>query len=95
MYTYKCTEVNKSNGVLINMKKRIDIQTNEEKMQLHSGKQVERIDGLDLAMQIYPLLKDYFNGRFTKNTKGVLMRMTNGQVFQLTVTESALLSCDE
>lgn len=76
------------------MEKRINIQTKEEKMQLFSGKQVERINGLDLAMQIYPLLKDYFNGNFTKNTKGVLMRMTNGQVFQLTVTESALLSCD-
>ncbi len=47
----------------------------------------EIINPLDLAMQIYPLLTDYFNGTFAKNTKGVLMKMGNGQVFQLIVTE--------
>ena len=46
-----------------------------------------KINGFDLAMQIYLLLDDYFCGTFAKNTKGVLMRMENGQVFQLTVTE--------
>lgn len=48
-----------------------------------------KINGLDLAMQIYPLLDDYFCGTFAKNTKGVLMKMENGQIFQLTVTEVA------
>lgn len=51
--------------------------------------EVTKINGLDLAMQIYPLLDDYFCGTFAKNTKGVLMKMENGQVFQLTVTEVA------
>ena len=39
-----------------------------------------KINGLDLAMQIYPLLDDYFCGTFAKNTKGVLMKMENGQI---------------
>ncbi len=51
--------------------------------------QEPKIKGLDLAMEIYPLLDDYFCGTFARNTKGVLMRMENGQVFQLTVTEVA------
>lgn len=52
-------------------------------------KDSSNINGLDLAMQIYPLLDDYFCGTFAKNTKGVLMKMENGQIFQLTVTEVA------
>ena len=41
----------------------------------------------DLAMQIFPLLDDYFCGTFAKNSKGVLMKMENGQIFQLKVEE--------
>lgn len=47
------------------------------------------IDALELARQIHPLLDDYFCGSFAANSKGVLMKMDNGQVFQLTVTEVA------
>ncbi len=49
--------------------------------------QESKTTGLDLAMQIFPLLDDYFCGVFSKNTKGVLMKFESGQVFQLTVTE--------
>ncbi len=44
---------------------------------------------LDLAMQMYPLLEDYFCGTFAKNSKGILMKMENGQIFQLKVEEVA------
>ncbi len=47
----------------------------------------EKINGLDLAMQIQPILPVYFHGEFKANSKGLLMAMPNGQVFQLTVTE--------
>ena len=63
------------------------IHTEEDKEQFETAMQGTKVNGFDLAMQIYPLLDDYFCGTFAKNTKGVLMRMENGQVFQLTVTE--------
>ncbi len=49
----------------------------------------EKIEPLDLATEIYPLLEDYFYGTFEKNAQGVLMKMKNGQVFQLAVTAVA------
>ena len=49
----------------------------------------EVINGLELAAEIQPLLDDYFCGSFETNAKGVLMKMDNGQVFQLTVSEVA------
>lgn len=49
----------------------------------------KKIDALELAMQIHPLLSDFFCGNFAVNSKGVLMKMENGQVFQLMVTEIA------
>ncbi len=64
-----------------------NIHTEEETELLETVVQNTKINGLDLAMQIYPLLDDYFCGTFAKNTKGVLMKMENGQIFQLTVTE--------
>lgn len=63
------------------------IHTEEDNKQFETAMGGTKINGFDLAMQIYPLLDDYFCGTFAKNTKGVLMRMENGQVFQLTVTE--------
>lgn len=66
-----------------------NIHTEEETELLETVVQNTKINGLDLAMQIYPLLDDYFCGTFAKNTKGVLMKMENGQIFQLTVTEVA------
>lgn len=66
-----------------------NIHTEEEIELLETVVQNTKINGLDLAMQIYPLLDDYFCGTFAKNTKGVLMKMENGQIFQLTVTEVA------
>ena len=62
--------------------------TEEEIIEEESAKE-GRIDPLDLAMQIHPLLDDYFCGTFVRNTKGVLMKMNNGQVFQLKVEEVA------
>lgn len=64
-----------------------NIHTEEDNEQFETAMGGTKINGFDLAMQIYPLLDDYFCGTFAKNTKGVLMRMENGQVFQLTVTE--------
>lgn len=69
------------------MEGKSNIHTEEKTELLETVVQNTKINGLDLAMQIYPLLDDYFCGTFAKNTKGVLMRMENGQVFQLTVTE--------
>lgn len=66
-----------------------NIHTEEEAELLETAVQNNKINGLDLAMQIYPLLDDFFCGTFAKNTKGVLMKMENGQIFQLTVTEVA------
>ncbi len=66
-----------------------NINTEEEHEAEKAVVQGAKIDGLDLAMQIYPLLDDFFCGTFAKNTKGVLMKMENGQIFQLTVTEVA------
>lgn len=71
------------------MENKPNIHTEEEHEQLKIVGQGNKINGLDLAMQIYPLLDDYFCGTFAKNTKGVLMKMENGQMFQLTVTEIA------
>ncbi|MDE7082484.1 MAG: hypothetical protein K2O89_02115 [Clostridia bacterium] len=65
-----------------------NIDTEEQEL-LKAVVQSSKINGLDLAMQIYPLLDDYFCGTFAKNTKGILMKMENGQMFQLTVTEVA------
>lgn len=66
-----------------------NIHTEEEKVELETLVQESKTTGLDLAMQIFPLLDDYFCGAFAKNSKGVLMKLENGQVFQLTVTELA------
>lgn len=63
--------------------------TEEENLERNSSAKEGKIDSLELAMEIYPLLEDYFCGTFAKNSKGVLMKMDNGQVFQLTVEEVA------
>ena len=52
--------------------------------------QENKTTGIDLSMQIFPLLNDFFCGTFEKNTQGVLIRLENGQLFQLSVTEVAL-----
>lgn len=62
--------------------------TKEEIIEKGTNAKDGRIAPLDLAMQIYPLLDDYFCGIFEKNTKGVLMKI-NGQIFQLKVEEVA------
>ena len=61
--------------------------TEEETEEMNDAVKEKKILTLDLAMQIFPLLDDYFFGTFAKNSKGILMKMENGQVFQLTVTE--------
>ena len=71
------------------MEEKANIYTEEEKEHQETVVQESKTTGLDLAMQIFPLLDDYFCGTFVKNTKGVLMKLENGQVFQLTVTEVA------
>lgn len=71
------------------MTKKHNASTEEEMIEKGSNKEAEIIDSLDLAMELYPLLDDYFCGTFERNTKGVLMKMENGQVFQLTVEEVA------
>lgn len=71
------------------MEEKPNIHTEEENAELETLVQELKTTGLDLAMQIFPLLDDYFCGTFAKNTKGVLMKMENGQVFQLSVTEVA------
>lgn len=63
--------------------------TEAENLGRNSSAKEGKIDSLELAMEIYPLLEDYFCGTFAKNSKGVLMKMDNGQVFQLTVEEVA------
>lgn len=67
---------------------RTSILTTEEG-HLKDSREVAKIDALDLAQQIHPLLNDFFCGSFAVNSKGILMKMENGQVFQLTVTEVA------
>ena len=71
------------------MEEKANIYTEEEKRHQETVVQESKTTGLDLAMQIFPLLDDYFCGAFVKNTKGVLMKLENGQLFQLTVTEVA------
>lgn len=71
------------------MEDKPNIHTEDEIEQQETMAQKSKTTGLDLAMQIYPLLEDYFCGVFAKNTKGVLMKLESGQVFQLTVTEVA------
>ncbi len=71
------------------MEEKPNIPIEEENEQMEAVAQESKTTGLDLAMQIFPLLNDYFCGVFSKNTKGVLMKLENGQVFQLTVTEAA------
>lgn len=71
------------------MEEKANIYTEEEKGHQETVVQESKTTGLDLAMQIFPLLDDYFCGAFVKNTKGVLMKLENGQLFQLTVTEVA------
>ena len=61
--------------------------TEEEKRQSEKVGQALKTDGNDLAMQIFLLLNDYFCGIFEKNTKGILMRLENGQAFQLSIAE--------
>lgn len=63
--------------------------TEEKNEELNDAAHEEKILSLDLAMQIFPLLNDYFCGTFAKNSKGVLMKMENGQIFQLKVEEVA------
>ena len=61
--------------------------TEEEPEEMSDTVREAKILPLDLAMQIYPLLEDYFCGTFAKNSKGILMKMENGQIFQLKVEE--------
>lgn len=63
--------------------------TEEENEEIDDAVREEKILPLDLAMQIFLLLDDYFCGTFAKNSKGILMKMENGQVFQLKVEEVA------
>ncbi len=63
--------------------------TEEENEEIDDAVREGKILPLDLAMQIFPLLDDYFFGTFAKNSKGILMKMENGQVFQLKVEEIA------
>ncbi len=63
--------------------------TEDEILSRESSAKEAKIDSYELAMEIFPLLKEYFCGTFAKNSKGVLMKMDNGQVFQLTVEEVA------
>ena len=63
--------------------------TEEETEEMSDTVRKAKILPLDLAMQIYPLLEDYFCGTFAKNSKGILMKMENGQIFQLKVEEVA------
>lgn len=63
--------------------------TEEKNEELNDAAREGKILSLDLAMQIFPLLNDYFCGTFAKNSKGVLMKMENGQIFQLKVEEVA------
>ena len=71
------------------MEEKPNIQTEDENGLLEAELLEVKTTGLDLGMQIFPLLDDYFCGTFAKNTKGVLMKLENGQVFQLSVTEVA------
>lgn len=71
------------------MEEKPNIHTEEDNAGFETLVRELKTTGLDLAMQIFPLLDDYFCGTFAKNTKGVLMKMENGQVFQLSVTEVA------
>ncbi len=73
----------------VNIRKELKRMEGKPDINTEAVEQGSKINGLDLAMEIYPLLDDYFCGTFARNTKGVLMRMENGQVFQLTVTEVA------
>lgn len=63
--------------------------TEEENEEMNDAVREEKILPHDLAMQIFPLLDDYFFGTFAKNSNGILMKMENGQVFQLKVEEIA------
>lgn len=63
--------------------------TKEEILSTNRCAAEEKTTPLELALLIYPLLVDYFCGIFIKNTKGVLMKMENGQVFQLSFKEVA------
>lgn len=71
------------------MEEKPNIHTEEENEELEALVKESKTTGLDLAMQIFPLLDDYFCGTFAKNTKGVLIKLENGQLFQLSVTEVA------
>lgn len=71
------------------MADKTNIHTEDEQEQMETVVQGTKINGLDLVMQIYPLLKDFFCGTFLQNTNGILMKMENGQKFQLTVSEVA------
>lgn len=66
-----------------------NIHTEDEIEQQETVVQESNTTGLDLAMQVFPLLDEYFCGAFVTNTKGVLMKLENGQLFQLTITEVA------
>ena len=63
--------------------------TEEENEEIDDAVREGKILPLDLAMQIFPLLDDYFFGTFAKNSKGILMKMENGKVLQLKVEEIA------
>ena len=71
------------------MKKVPNDYTEEENEEMNDAVREEKILPFDLAMQIFPLLEDYFFGTFAKNSKGILMKMENGQGFQLKVEEIA------
>lgn len=69
------------------MERKPYVSSEEKSEQLGNTVQEEKVQPLDLASEIYPLLEDYFYGTFVRNTSGVLIKMPNGQVFQLTVLE--------
>lgn len=71
------------------MEEKANIYTEEEKEHQETVVQTAKTTGLDLAMQVFPLLDEYFCGTFVMNTKGVLMKLGNGQLFQLTITAVA------
>lgn len=51
------------------------------------AKKEPHITAEDLAVDIKPLLKDYFKGDIMRNGGSIIYKMLNGQVFLITAQE--------
>lgn len=56
-------------------------------MEILAMKEQEKFTEEEILQEIEPLLRDYFIARFRKTESGIMMKLLNGQKFELLVVQ--------